>query len=167
MKSSRKSIFGISTWLILGVIGLFLIFFNKVAQSILSKVFAVGLLLSAASGILAWWRGRKTDAAPVSRLVGSTVMLLIGIWIFTSTGSFISLLNKIIGLIVIVLCASHFMRGWQSGRFKPVMILSALGVVGGLVIFFWNAGTGLYTAAEGASLVYTAATGFVAEKRLG
>ena len=167
MNSGRKNIFGISSWLILGAVGLFLIFFNRSAQDILSKIFAAGLILTAASGILAWWRSRKYDAAPVSRIIGSAVLLLLGLWIFTHTESFTGLLNKIIGLIVVVLCGTHFMRGWQTGRFRPVMILSALGIIAGFVIFFWNAGTGLFVTVEGISLVYAAVTGYLAEKRLG
>ena len=47
------------------------------------------------------------------------------------------------------------------------MILSALGIIAGFVIFFWNAGTGLFVTVEGISLVYAAVTGYLAEKRLG
>lgn len=150
-------------WIILAGLGVFLILGNRLAQGIMGKVFAIALLAVAISGIWAWWKGKQKTPDAIARLCGSIVMGGVGAWALLDTTAFITFLNVVLGLIMIVTGVLGFCRGWKAGKDKLTMILAVIGMILGLVIACNNAATTWVTIAEGIGLIYTAVTGFLGE----
>lgn len=152
-------------WIILAGLGVFLILGNQLAQGIMGKVFAIALLAVSISGICTWWKGKQKTPEAIARLCGSIVIGGVGAWALLDTAAFITFLNVVLGLIMIVIGALNLWHGWKAGKDKLTMILAAIGMVLGLIIACNNAATTWVTIAEGIGLVYTAITGFLGERK--
>ena len=161
MKGTRKNFV---YWLILAALGVFLILGNRMAQDIMGKIFAVALLVAAASGIIAWLKDRSAAPDALFQLIGSVVVGAVGLWALLKTGEFITFLNVVLGLIILISSALSLYCGWKMGRDPLTMILAGLGMILGLVIACNNAATTWMTIAEGVGLIYTAITGFLGER---
>ena len=160
MKSAKKHTVH---WLILAALGIFLIVGHNLALNIVTKIIAVALILTAAGGVAGWWKTKSRKMEDIASLIGSAVFCLIGIWILLNTNAFITLINVVLGLLIAISSGLGLYRAWKTG-FKLPMILSAVGVVLGLIIACNNAATTWMTVAEGIGLLYAAVTGFLAER---
>lgn len=163
MKNHNKS--NLVSWLILLVLGLMLIIGRKLVKDALYIVFAVGLILSAAAGILGWWKEKNRSKDAILNLLGCLALLGIGIWILTNPVAFDTLLNVLIGLVLMVTGVQWLIRGYKQGKDMLIMIMGGISLVLGLIIACSNAATSWAVIAEGAGLIYTAITGVIAEKR--
>lgn len=159
----KKAKSGYLFWLILGALGLFLIFGHNLAQEIICKIIAVALILSAASGVIAWWKEKSKSPEALASLLGSALFCVFGLWILFNTQRFINLINIVLGAVIIISSLYSLYRSYKLGL-KMHMILAAVGVVLGIVVACYNAATTLPVVLEGISLVYAAVTGFLAEK---
>lgn len=161
MKSAQKHTLH---WLILAALGVFLIFGHNLALNIVVKIIGAALILAAAAGIIGWWKTRPHRKEDLAALTGNAVICLLGLWILLKTGTFITLINVVLGGIIILFSAVSLYRDWKIGRAKLPMILSGIGIVLGLIIACNNAATTWMTVSEGIGLIYTAVTGFMAER---
>jgi len=151
-------------WAILALLGLILIFGHSLAQNIICKIIAVALILTAASGVYSWWKEKSKAPEALAALLGSALFCLFGLWILFNTDRFISLINIVLGAVVILISLLSLYRSWKLGM-TPQLILSAVGLVLGIVIACYNAATSVPVILQGIGLVYTAIVGFLSEKR--
>ncbi len=157
--------YGIS-WLVLGLVGLFLIFFQRPLKNILYIVVGIGMLGSAVAGIFAWFQDRSRSAGSVSEVVTYVVLALLGLWILTHRYTFDRLINMVIGMLMIVSGVSWLIRnnGFEGGRL--IALLAVIGVVLGLVVMTAGVGTTWILTAAGIALVYCAVSGWLSERAL-
>ena len=152
-------------WLILGVLGILLIVGQKLIKDVFYIVMAVGLILAAIAGIVGWWKERSFGLSSVVSLLGSVVLLVIGIWILRHPGQFDTMINVMIGLVLIISGLRWITFGWRSGKDYIMLATGAIALILGLIIALTNAATSWLVIAEGVGLIYTAIIGFIAEKR--
>ena len=155
------------SWLLLGVIGVLLIVGRNFIKDVFYIVLAVGLILSAAAGIFGWWKEKSKKPAEIARLLGSALLVIVGIWILTHPGTFDAIVNVLIGAVLILAGGSWFVRGWSAERDLFPMVLGGVGVALGIVVICSKAATGWPIVLEGAGLIYTAVAGFLSERRFG
>lgn len=152
-------------WLVLAALGIFMIIGHGLALDIMGKVLAVGLVITAITGVIAWWKGDRKKPDAIARLIGSLVLGVAGVWILLNTGTFITLINVVLGAVMIISGLLNLYRGWKSGKDVPTMVLSVIGIVLGVIIALNNAATTWMTVMEGIGLIYTAFTGFISERK--
>lgn len=150
-------------WLILAALGLALIIGNNLAQDIIGKILAVGLILTAGSGIYGWWKEKSKAPEAITSLLGNAVICLIGLWILLNTQRFISLINVVIGVVIIIIGIQNLYRGYKLGL-KLHMILAGLAIVLGIIVAFYKAATSLPVICQGIGLIYTAVVGYLGER---
>ena len=155
------------TWLILGVLGVLLIAFRETIKDIFYIVMGVGLILAAVSSLVSWWKNRQYRKTDISSVLGSAVLLVIGIWIITNPARFDSLINWVIGIILIVTGLQWVIRGWNLGRDILMICIGVIPVILGIIVIASNAATGWPIIVEGIGLIYTAVSGFVGERKFG
>ena len=163
MKRANKA--NLITWLTLGILGLMLIVGKKVIKDAMYIVMAVGLIIAAVSGILGWWKEKSRSKDAIVNLLGSLALLGIGLWIITNPVAFDTLLNVVIGLVLMITGVLWLVRGWKQDRDKIIIVMGAVALILGLIIGCSNAATNWVIVAEGIGLIYTAITGFIGEKR--
>ena len=154
-------------WLILAVLGVVIILGRQLAKNIVYTIIGAGLILVAAAGVADWWKEKSTKPEALSRLIGSVVFCAIGLWILLNPGAFDTLLNVVIGLVLIVAGLIWFARGWKLGKDGLILTLSAIAVILGLIIACNNAATTWVVIAEGIGLIYVGVSGMITEKRFG
>ncbi len=156
---------GLMTWLILGILGVLLILGQQFIKDVMYIVMAIGLILAALASIWAWWKEKSTSKDAITTLLGSILLLIIGIWILTHASTFDAIINLSIGIILIVSGIRWFYRGWKIFDDRLMMVLSVIEILLGIFIACTGVATGWPIIVEGAGLIYTALTGFIAEKR--
>ena len=159
----KKAKSGYLFWLILAALGIFLIVGHNLAQEIICKIIAVALICSAVSGMISWWKGKSKSPEALASLLGSVLFCVFGLWILFNTQRFINLINIILGAVIIISSLFSLYRSYKLGL-KLHMALAAVGVVLGIVIACYNAATSLPVILQGIGLIYTAVTGFLAER---
>ena len=152
------------SWIILAALGLFLVIGHNAALDIVCKVVAAGLVLTAASGVYGWWKTKSKAPDAIASLLGSVLFCVIGLWIFFKTDSFVRLINVVLGLVMIITGAYNLYREWKFSRNPVILVLAGLAVVAGIVIACSNAATTWVVVSAGIGLIYTAVTGFLAER---
>ena len=151
-------------WIVLAALGLFLVIWHNAALDIVCKIVAAGLVLASAAGIYGWWKDKSKAPEALAGLLGSVAFCIIGLWIFFKTGAFVRLINVVLGLVMIFCGAYNLYREWKSTRNTVVMVLACLAVVIGIIIACNNAATTWVVVAAGLGLIYTAVTGYLAER---
>ena len=144
-------------WILLGALGLFLIIGHNMALGIVCKVIGACMAVSAVFGIIDYFRNKDL---PV-KLVGSILSLLLGLWIFGNSGQFITLINVVIGVIMIISGTVNLYHGWKAGLNKVSLIFPCISILLGIIIACNNAATSWVTIAAGIGLVYSAVTGYL------
>ena len=112
-----------------------------------------------------WWKEKSRNKDAILNVLGCLVLLGIGIWILTNPVAFDTLLNVLIGLVLMVTGVLWLIRGYRQGKDLLIMIMGGIALVLGLIIACSNSATSWAVIAEGAGLIYTAITGFIAERR--
>ena len=151
-------------WLILGALGILLIINRRFALNIAYIIFAIGLMLAGVASVIGWWEDRRLGNEELVSLVSGIAMFVIGLWIIHNPNSFDKIINVLIGLVLIVTCASWLSMNGHSDQNKLMRILSIVGIVVGILITFSRAATGWIATAGGIGLIYTAVTGLIGEK---
>ncbi|MBQ9196290.1 MAG: hypothetical protein IJ157_03515 [Clostridia bacterium] len=159
----KKAKSGILHWLILAALGLALIIGHNLAQDIIGKILAVGLILSAASGIIGWCKTKSKSPDAMASLLGNILICLVGLWILFNTQRFISLINVVIGVVIILIGAQNLYRGYKLGL-KLHMILAVVAIILGIIVVFYNAATSLPVICQGVGLIYTAVVGYLGDR---
>ncbi len=152
--------------LVMIALGLFIAIGHNMALDIVCKVVGVLLLLSALGGLFHWWRNRE-DKSPAmyAHLFGTAVSAGLGIWCFFATHSFVTFLNVILGLGMILSSLSSLSMGVRGEKDFLSIILACISLVLGVFVLFTHAGTTLMTIMLGISLIFSGLTGLVATKR--
>lgn len=150
-------------WLILALLGLFLIIGHSLAQDIICKIIGVALILSAVSGIAEWWKEKSKAPEAIVSLLGRVLIVLLGLWIVLNTGRFISLINVVIGIVIIAIGAVNLYSGWKLHQ-VPHMVLAALAIALGVVVICCHAATSVPVICQGIGLIYTAAVGYLGDR---
>jgi|GEM_PF-2058673 len=165
MKNGKKNI---PSLVILGILGLLLIFWPGATLTLVCRLAAIALLLVAASGVYTWFKDKSKKPADLARLIGSVAACLIGLWVLFNTASFEKLIPIVLGIVMIVYGAFELYRAYKGGKNPVSMALAAVAIVLGLIIAF-NPFTAVKATVvcAGIALVYTAVTGIVNELRLG
>ena len=163
MFNTNKNASSISRWVILGILGIFLIFFRRFALNIVYAVVAVGLMLVGVASVYVWWEDHRAGMNDLLSLAGGLAIFAVGLWILRNPGSFDRILNMIIGVVLIVAGVNWLNRSRASGS-RLMTVLSAVAIVAGILIAFSRSATGWIATACGLSLIYTAVIGFIGEK---
>ena len=150
-------------WLILAALGLALIIGHNLAQDIIGKMIAVGLILVAVFGLVAWWKEKDSSIGSLATLLGEIAFLLLGFWILFNTSRFISIINVVIGAVIILIGAKNLILGIKF-TFKLQIILAIIAIILGIIVVFYNAATTFPVICQGIGLIYTAAVGYLGEK---
>ena len=161
----KKSKSNLTYWAILAILGIFLIVGHNAAVNIICKVFGAALILFAVPGVVSWWKTKSKAPEALARLIGSVAFCAVGLWILFNTPAFVRFINVLVGLVILIPSAVSLYRAWKNGRDIVPMVLAALGIVLGLVIACNNIATTWVAVCAGAGLVYTAVTGFLADRR--
>ena len=164
MFETNKNAGNLSRWVILGILGIFLVFYRHFALNIIYIVFAIGLMLAAAAGVYGWWQARKAGKDDVIGLVSSAVMFVVGLWILRNPNSFDRIINMIIGVVLIVSGANWLNTNSHETGNKLMSVLSIVAIIVGVIIATSHAATNWVATVCGFGLIYTAITGFIAEK---
>ena len=165
MKKVKTDKGNLINWLILGLLGLFIIIGRQMAKNIMYRVLGIGLMLAAAASIAGRRKDKSGKPDTVAALMGSVLVFIIGVWILFNPGSFDKLINVVIGAVLVVTGIQWLIRGWYANRDVFTMALSAVSIILGLVIASTNAATTWLVIAEGVGLIYAAINGAVAELR--
>ena len=160
MKKQKSSILH---WLILAALGLALVIGHNLAQDIIGKILAAGLILSAVSGVTAWWKQKSKSPDALASLLGNILICLVGIWILCNTQRFISIINVVVGAVIILIGAQNLYRGYKLGL-KLHMILAVVAIILGIIVVFYNAATSLPVICQGMGLIYTAIVGYLGDR---
>ena len=140
--------------------------FNKTSVNylfwIVLALLGVLLIITAATGIYAWWKQKSKAPEAIARLFGCAAFCVLGIWILFNAGTFINIINIVLGAVLIVTSVLSLLRAWRIQSTLAV-ILSAIGIVLGVIIASYNAATTLPVVYEGIALIYAAVTGFIGE----
>ncbi len=152
----NKNIF----WIIMGALGIFLIIAHNAALGIVCKVIGVVMVLSGILGVIGYFREKNRPG-----LLGSVVTALIGLWIYGNTGQFITMINVLLGVILIVSGGVSLYNKWKWGIRDFSLALPCIGIIIGIVIATSNAATSWITIAAGVGLLYSAVIGYTAGKR--
>ena len=152
-------------WLIMAAMGIFLIIGHGLALDIMGKVLAVGLIVTAAAGVITFFRTKEKKSQDIAKLIGFAVLCILGIWILLNTPTFITVINVVLGAIMILSGVLNLYHGWKMGKDIPTIVLSLVGIVLGFIIAFNNAATTWMTVMEGIGLIYSAVTGFISERK--
>ena len=158
----------ISSLIIMGLLGLFLIFWPNASLNIAGKLAGIALLLVAAAGVYTWLKDKSTKPAELARLLGSAAAFVVGLWILFNTTSFEKLIPVLLGIAMIVYGALELYKAFKGGKNPVSMALAAIAIVLGLIVAF-NPFTSikLTVICAGIALVYTAVTGIMNELKLG
>ena len=158
----------ISSLIIMGLLGLFLIFWPNASLNIAGKLAGIALLLVAAAGIYTWLKDKSTKPSDLARLIGSAAAAIVGVWILFNTASFEKLIPVVLGIVMIVFGAVELYKAFKGGKNPVSMALAAIAIVLGLIVAF-NPFTSikLTVICAGIALVYTAVTGIMNELKLG
>ena len=105
-------------WLILGALGILLIINRRFALNIAYIIFAIGLMLAGVASVIGWWEDRRLGNEELVSLVSGIAMFVIGLWIIRNPNSFDKIINVLIGLVLIVTCASWLSMNGQSDQNK-------------------------------------------------
>lgn len=152
--------------LVMIALGLFIAIGHSMALDIVCKVIGVLLILSALGAFFHWWKNRGDKSPAVyAELLGTLVSAGLGIWCFFGTDSFVTFLNVILGLGMIISSLSSLSLGARGEKDFLSIILSCISLVLGFIVLFTHAGTTWMTIMLGLSLVFSGITGLVATKR--
>lgn len=102
MSFDNKNAGILSRWVILGILGLFLLFFRQTAKNIVYAVFGIGLMLAGAASVYGWWQARKDGMEDLIGVAGGIAMFIVGLWIMRNPGTFDRIINMIIGIVLVV-----------------------------------------------------------------
>ncbi len=163
MFDSNKNAGIFSRWVILGILGLFLLFFRQTAKSIVYAVFGIGLMLAGVASVYGWWQARKDGKEDLIGVAGGIAMFVVGLWIMRNPGTFDRIINMVIGIVLVVSGVNWINRANVSGN-KTMYILSIVSIVVGVIIAFSHAATNWVVTACAFALIYTAVTGFIGER---
>jgi len=150
---------------VLAVLGVLLIVGQQLFKDIMYVLVGIALIGAGLSSLLAWWKLSSFRIEASARLVIAVACVGLGIWILTHPGTFDTVVNVVIGAVLILSGLQWFLTGWRLGRRPLLMILGVIAVAAGFVIACNNAATTWLIWAEGIGLIYTAVTGFLAENR--
>ena len=154
-------------WGIMALIGLALILFQRTAKDILFVVTGVGLIVSAAIGLVnAWNRRQEIKRTLPVLLLGNLALLALGIWILANGGIFDRIVNIAIGLVMIVVGIQWLVHNKGFARSRLVAVLALISAVLGLVIIFCGNVVGWMIVVEGIGLIYAAILGLLGVKNL-
>lgn len=157
----------IPSLIIMGLLGLFLIFWPNASMAIAGKLAGIALLLIAAAGIYSWLKDKSTKPSDLARLIGSGAAAIVGLWILFNTQSFEKLIPVVLGIAMIVFGATELYRAFRNGKNPVSMALAGIAIVLGLIIAFNPFATiKLTVICAGVALVYTAVTGILNELKL-
>ncbi len=152
--------------LVMIALGLFIAIGHNMALDIVCKVIGALLLVSAAGGLFHWWKNREDKSpAAYAQLMGTLVAAGLGIWCFFATDTFVTFLNVILGLGMILSSLSSLSLGARGEKDFLSIILACVSLVLGFIVLFTHAGTTWVTIMLGLSLIFSGLTGLVATKR--
>ena len=158
----------IPSLLIMGLLGLFLIFWPNASLNIAGKLAGIALMLVAAAGIYTWLKDKSKKPADLARLIGSAAAAIIGLWILFNTQAFEKFIPVVLGIAMIVFGATELYKAFKGGKNVVSMVLAGIAVVLGLVVACNPfASIKLTVICAGVALVYTAVTGVMSEMKLG
>ena len=163
MSDSNKNAGNLFRWVILGILGIFLVFSGHSALNIVYAVFAIGLMLAAAAGIYGWWQARKAGMDDLVGVISSIVMFIVGLWILRNPNSFDRIINMVIGIVLIVSGANWLSINSRAGD-RLMSVLSIIAIVVGVFIALSHTATNWVATACGFALIYAAVAGFISEK---
>ena len=106
----------IPSLVIMGLLGLFLIFWPNASLNIAGKLAGVALLLVAAAGVYTWLKDKSTKPSDLARLIGSAAAAIVGLWILFNTKAFETLIPVVLGIAMIVFGATELYRALKGGK---------------------------------------------------
>ncbi len=168
MSTKQNGKNNILSLVIVGLLGLFLIFWPNASMTIACKLAGVALLLVAVAGVYTWLKTKSSKPSDLARLVGSAAAAIIGLWILFNTSAFEKLIPVVLGLVMIVYGAIELYKAFKGGKNPISMALAGGAIVLGLIVAFNPLGaTKAAIICAGVALVYTAVTGIMNELKLG
>ncbi len=150
-------------WLIIGIVGILMIFGQQWLKDTAYRIIALLLGFSAVTSFLNWWKLRNVSGHAIPQMLSSVLLLFIAIWIFSHPRGMDTILNITIGVLMILFGIGWFLRGYEQADGRMIQILAVIAVVIGLVIALTNAATSWLIIAEGISLVYAAVVGYLTD----
>ena len=162
----NKDAGNVTRWVVLGALGIFMIVAQRLAKDVIYIAFGIALVLAALSGAYDWWQHRSAEGGnQLVELLGSIALAVIGLWIFRNPDDFDSVVNVIIGLVLIV-AGIYWLSLSRPVKDTLTTVLSIGAIVLGIIIASSHAGTTWLVTAEGISLLYSAVTGLICDKAL-
>ncbi len=168
MSTKKNGKNNILSLVIVGLLGLFMIFWPNASMTIVCKLAGVALLLVAAAGVYTWLKTKSTKPSDLARLIGSVAAAVAGLWILFNTGAFEKIIPVLLGVVMIVYGALELNKAFKGGKNPVSMALAGGAILLGLIVAFNPLGaTKAAIVCIGIALVYTAVTGVMNEMKLG
>lgn len=123
------------------VAGIVLVAWPGATMDILCKALAVVLIVAGAVMVIAFFANRNGTFESTASFAIGIIILVLGVWIFTKSASFISLVPIIAGVIVTIggimnVAQSISLAGVSYGKWWVALILAAVTVVLGIFLIF-------------------------------
>ncbi len=148
-------------WILLGLLGIFLIIAHNTALDIIFKVIGLAIIISSIYGLVDFYKFRDNTA----RLIGCIIGLIVGLWIFGNTWEFITFVNVVLGVILIVSGGVCLYRGFRRNSSDMRLIYPCISILIGIIIATSHAATSWVTIGAGIGIVYSAIVGYVGARR--
>ncbi|MBR2570649.1 MAG: DUF308 domain-containing protein [Clostridia bacterium] len=153
--------------IVIGILGVLLILWPGTTLNLVCKLAGIALLLVGASSLYQWWQDKDRKAASAAQVIGSVVALALGLWILLHTRAFESLIQFVLGIVMIAYGALELYRAVKDGQGTVLKVLPIVALVLGLIICFKPFGSNIrmFSVFAGIALIYTSVTGLLGERK--
>ncbi len=152
-------------WVLMGLVGLIMIIFRWQAKHLLYLMLGIGMLVTAGTGVAGWYQERKAGLPNgLIQLAGCVILAFLGVWVLTHAGAFDRLLNRVIGIVLIVTGVQWLLRNQGLAGSRPIALMACACIILGLLVALTRLGTTIPVVIAGGALVCGALAGAVAEK---
>ena len=154
------------TNVVLGLLGLFLIFWPGASLTIACRLAGIGLVLVGAAALYAWWKDHGMRPTDLALLIGAGVAVLLGVWILCDTARFEKLIPTVLGIVMVIFGAVGLVRAFRGHDTVSMVLTGIVAVIGLIIAFRPISSVKTFCVVAGIALVYTAGTGIAEELRL-
>lgn len=138
---SKIRISSLADAIICMIVGLVLVIWPGATMDILCKALAVVLIVAGAVMVISFFTNRNGTFESTASFAIGIIILILGIWIFTKSAAFISLIPIIAGVIVAVggmmnVAQSISLAGVSYGKWWVALLLAAITVILGVFLIF-------------------------------
>lgn len=122
---------------LLAVLGILMLLFPGTLLNLIVYIVAACVIIYGVVNIINYIRTRTTAVNGFEFVVGC-LLLVLGLVMILFSRQIVSILPIFLGVLLVIGGASYFVNAWGAGEQKniPLLLLSALIIIGGLLVIF-------------------------------